>query len=261
MKLSTLAMTGSIEALTEKGQALFIPKSLDFLTVGTTSERIALMMKELSISEQTEFGRLAGASKSVVGQWLSGEIKSVGPRYAYALEERTGFSARWIMLGEGGKKINYLNAAQDILPYNVNSYPVPLLNTRASMGSGIEDQYDEIAVDLLHITKEWASRALSHISGIQNLAFIHGIGDSMSPTFNDGDILLIDTGNRSITADKIFVLEAHNRLFIKRVRQRMDGVFEISSDNPAVKTIDILSGEFEVNIKGRVVWVWNGKRL
>ena len=28
-------------------------------------------------------------------------MKSISPRYAYKLEENTGFSARWIMLGEG----------------------------------------------------------------------------------------------------------------------------------------------------------------
>jgi phage repressor protein C with HTH and peptisase S24 domain len=83
----------------------------------------------------------------------------------------------------------------------------------------------------------------------------------MHPTFNDGDILMIDTGDKSVTADKIYVLQAHGRLFIKRVRQRIDGVFEISSDNPSVKTVDILNGDHEVEVKGRVLWVWNGRKL
>ena len=67
----------------------------------TTSERVTYMMATLKIEEQTEFGSLCGASRSVVNQWLSGRIKNIDPRYAFKLEDNTPFSARWIMLGEG----------------------------------------------------------------------------------------------------------------------------------------------------------------
>jgi len=67
----------------------------------TTAERVTYMMATLKIKEQTEFGNLCGASKSVVYQWLTGRIKSIDAKYAFKLEDSTKFSARWIMLGEG----------------------------------------------------------------------------------------------------------------------------------------------------------------
>ncbi len=67
----------------------------------TSAERVQYMMNYLKINEQTEFGNLCGASKSVVNQWISGKIKKIDPRYAFLLEDKTPFSARWIMLGEG----------------------------------------------------------------------------------------------------------------------------------------------------------------
>ena len=67
----------------------------------TTAERVEYMMVTLKINEQTEFGKLCGASKSVVYQWLTGRIKSIDAKYAFQLEDNTPFSARWIMLGEG----------------------------------------------------------------------------------------------------------------------------------------------------------------
>ena len=70
----------------------------------TTSERVTYMMATLKIKEQTEFGNLCGASKSVVYQWLTGRIKSIDAKYAFMLEDKTPFSARWIMLGEGKVK-------------------------------------------------------------------------------------------------------------------------------------------------------------
>lgn len=144
---------------------------------------------------------------------------------------------------------------------SLDAHSVPLINAYGSMGQGNEQPDHEVVIDSLRVSKHWVDTHLTQISSIHNLAFIHAIGDSMSPTFNDGDILLVDTGTKTVNADKIYVLSAHGRLFIKRVRQRIDGAFEISSDNPTVKTTDILNGDHQVEVKGRVVWVWNGKRI
>lgn len=143
---------------------------------------------------------------------------------------------------------------------NKNIFLVPLLDVKASMGSGQENDLEGF-VKSIYIDNKIADKILTPYSGYKNLAFITAVGDSMAPTFNDGDILLIDSADKNVTADKVYVLEAHGRLFIKRVRQRIDGKFEISSDNPLIKTVDVLNGDHEVLIKGRVIWVWNGKKL
>lgn len=150
--------------------------------------------------------------------------------------------------------------AQPVKSSNEDTLHIPLLNIKASMGTGIDNDCEHV-IDMLTICKSWADRTLRPYSNDKNLSFIHAIGDSMAPTFNDGDVLMIYTGDKSIKEDKIYVIEAHGRLFIKRMRQRIDGVFEISSDNPLIKTVDILNGDHEVEIKGRVIWVWNGKKL
>lgn len=85
----------------------------------------------------------------------------------------------------------------------------------------------------------------------------------MSPTFCDGDQLLVDRGVREINADAIFVLARHNDLFIKRVQRRMkDGALIIKSDNPLFEAETIENGErAHLEVLGRVVWVWRGYRL
>ncbi|OPH11669.1 S24 family peptidase, partial [Azospirillum brasilense] len=79
--------------------------------------------------------------------------------------------------------------------------------------------------------------------------------------FLDGDVLLVDAGVRTLEVDGVYVLAAQNRLFIKRVRQRLDGAYEISSDNPTVKTVDVLDGKHAVEILGKVIWIWNGRKI
>lgn len=138
---------------------------------------------------------------------------------------------------------------------------LPLLNIYGSMGNGHEIESQEVVIDVLRISKSWADKNFWNVSDISNLAFIHAIGDSMMPTFNDGDILLVDTGNKIIDANKIYVLEAHGRLHIKRITQRMDGGFEVTSDNPSIRTVEHLNGDHEIVVKGRIIWVWNGKRV
>ena len=67
----------------------------------STSERIRHIKKQLKIKTNVRLGELSGATKAVVGMWISGEIKSINPEYAFALETSTNFLAKWIMLGEG----------------------------------------------------------------------------------------------------------------------------------------------------------------
>lgn len=140
-----------------------------------------------------------------------------------------------------------------------NALQVPLLENSGSMGEGSAMLDGDVLAGQLTLNPIWVSSTL-HPSRHDALRFIHGYGDSMTPTFNSGDVLLVDTGINEVKIDGVYVLTAHDRLFIKRVRQRMDGVFEISSDNPTHKTVDVLNGNHDVLVLGRVIWVWNGRR-
>lgn len=138
---------------------------------------------------------------------------------------------------------------------------VPLLANSGSMGMGTEIQHDDVLVGQIALSEQWVTRRLQPSSPTA-LRFIHAYGDSMHPTFEDGDVLLVDTGMRDPKAiDGVYVMAANDRVYIKRVRQRMDGIVEISSDNPTVKTVDVLNGEHSIDVLGRVVWCWNGRKL
>ncbi len=150
--------------------------------------------------------------------------------------------------------------APDDPGYAANLCSVPILLNDASMGSGADIQSEDVMAGTITLTNQFVENYV-HPSRLSDLRFIHAYGDSMAPTLNSGDVLLIDTGVTEVRIDGIYVLRAHGRLFVKRVRQRMDGNFEISSDNPTHKTVDVLNGDHEVSVVGRVVWYWNGHRV
>ena len=53
---------------------------------------------------QAQLAAAVGASKSTVSRWFAdGEI-GMEPRFAFRLQDVSGFSARWILLGEGEPK-------------------------------------------------------------------------------------------------------------------------------------------------------------
>jgi hypothetical protein len=139
------------------------------------------------------------------------------------------------------------------------SVAVPMLAVTASMGRGEDQPPEDVITGTIAVSADWIAQQLRVDPA--RLRFINGYGDSMSPTFNSGDVLLVDTGINSVVVDGIYVLETDTRLFIKRVRERLDGRYEISSDNPLVKTVDELDGGHQVEVLGRVVWVWNGRKV
>lgn len=226
--------------------------------MSTFGERLREARKEKGLS-QGALAKIVGVKQPTIAEL---EAEGKGSSKASLIAKALGVSVLWLSEGRGPKHElrNVLLQNQPEYGSQLDSIPIPLLTATASMGNGNESHDADLVIDVLRITKQWADRTLS-VSKMNNLRFIHAIGDSMHPTFNDGDILLVDTGAITVKNDSVYVLEAHERLFIKRVRQRLDGTFEISSDNPAVKTVDILNGDHQVAVKGKVVWVWNGKRV
>lgn len=215
------------------------------------------------IEGQTNLATLLNESPQTINNW---EARGISKNGLLKVQELVGCNAQWVQTGNGSMELSFADSL--LMGYKSNkstnkedAINLPLLNSVASMGSGSDTPDHEVVIDMLSVSRTWVNKTLNQITNTSNLAFIHAIGDSMTPTFNDGDILLVDTGIQSVDTDSIYVLDAHDRLFIKRVRRRLDGTFEISSDNPAVKTVDVLNGGNQVSVKGKVLWAWNGRRL
>jgi phage repressor protein C with HTH and peptisase S24 domain len=78
-------------------------------------------------------------------------------------------------------------------------------------------------------------------------------GDSMAPTLEDGDEILVDRDARRVEArGGIFVLRMDGVLMVKRLRTAVGGV-EVGSDNPAYPPRVVPAREIEVI--GRVAWL------
>ncbi len=118
---------------------------------------------------------------------------------------------------------------------------------RASAGGGAEvfdENYEMMSID---------ERILQNMTGDSNskLEAIHVEGESMEPTLYDGSIVFVDREQTNIAKDGIFIASTNAGLFIKRIRQRADGMIELISDNKTYSP-EVLAAD-EIRIVGRVV--------
>jgi phage repressor protein C with HTH and peptisase S24 domain len=228
----------------------------------TRLENLERLIDKRFKGKASDFAKAANVSASQISQWR-GNDRTIGEKVARKIEEALGLPSGY--LDRKGVKLHAVIDAgeepptQEMLPGH-GSHLVPLLKNSASMGGGQEALHEDVISGALALSRMFIRDHIKPTTA-NALRFIHAYGDSMKPTFESGDILLVDTGIKEVKIDGVYVLEAHDRLFVKRVRQKMDGLFEISSDNPTHKTVDTLNGNEDLRVVGRVLWVWNGKRL
>lgn len=220
-------------------------------------KRLYFAAKELKgISTQTELARSLSASPQTLVNW---ESRGVSKRGLLHAQRVLGCLASWVETGAGDMAMG----AHHVAPRSDDGEAlirIESLANVASMGPGEHEEEHDMVLGEITLTPKFITERLRP-SDPAAMRFIHARGDSMEPTFHSGDILLVDTGRHEITVDGVYVLAAHGRLFIKRVRQRIDGSYEISSDNPAHKTVDVLRGGHAVTVIGRVLWAWNGHKI
>ncbi|WP_420143326.1 S24 family peptidase [Sphingobium sp.] len=133
---------------------------------------------------------------------------------------------------------------------------VPRLALGASAGLGSLDD-DERAAGVMAFDARW----LRHL-GVrpQRVSIIRVDGESMAPTLNDGDDIMVDHDDDATRLrDGVYVLRLDGVLMVKRIAMGpRRGGFSVVSDNPHYPDWADIDPAL-VDIVGRVVW--SGRRL
>lgn len=129
---------------------------------------------------------------------------------------------------------------------------IPEYDVRASMGDGFTVDRETIK-DMWTFSRRYLSDEMR--LNLQNLVVIEVIGDSMKPTLESGDRVLVDMGDRRVGIPGIFVLWDGDGTVAKRLElvpnskpQKINRI----SDNPLHDRYEVLAAD--TNIVGRIVW-------
>lgn len=192
--------------------------------------------------EYSSLSRLLGRNAAYIQQYL----KRGSPR---SLAERD----RRLLAG-------YFGVAEELLggppAGSQGTVAVPRLDIGASAGGGAPVD-TEARLAPIRFDPAWL-----HSLGAKDarmLSMIRVAGDSMSPTLEPGDEILVDRNPPARRpASGIFVLRIEGALVVKRIRPAGRGRFAITSDNPAYPATADLAGSDAV-VVGRVLWT--GRKL
>jgi phage repressor protein C with HTH and peptisase S24 domain len=152
-------------------------------------------------------------------------------------------SIEWLATGQDAAEGEAQKAGSD------DYLHLPRNSVRSSVGRGTVQSRQ--IVDYLAFNTEWLRRRF----GVdpKHLMLMEAVSDSMSPTIDEGDLVLVDLRDPRFRHDGVYVLRTSGELSIKRIQRRPDGKLIIRSDNSAYEpTVVAADG---VNVVGHAIWI------
>lgn len=131
---------------------------------------------------------------------------------------------------------------------------VPQYDAKAAAGLGSENPHVEIR-STLAFKREWLK-----VKGAkaEQLIVIYAEGESMWPTINDGDVLLVDRSRIEPADGQVFVLAGSDGAIVKRLVQGPLGQWVLRSDNDDKEEYPdrshLRNNGNEHRIIGKVIW-------
>lgn len=126
---------------------------------------------------------------------------------------------------------------------------VPLIESLLS-SDGCEFVLNKQQGEIGSFRKNWLEKVTNNPN---NVVLMHVIGNSMFPTINNGDIVMIDTERRYIYDGNIYALRLEKTIVIKRLSLLPGNIIMILSDNKA-ESPPFKANSKEICVVGQVIW-------
>jgi phage repressor protein C with HTH and peptisase S24 domain len=226
---------------------------------GPTAERSGFLARLQHVLQQwpsaDRLARATGVSPSAFRKWLRGEAEPSRERLV-ALAQAAGVSVGWLANGEGqaprfasgtGRRGGGTDAPVDWHDY------VLLPRRPAAAAAGVETPPPPADAEFIAFRHDWVRGSL----GIDpaRLLMETAAGESMQPSIQDGDLLLVDGAENRFRSFGVYVLEIAGERLVKRVQPKLDGSLTLISDNSAYEAEHIPPSQAaDIRVIGRVLW-------
>ena len=212
------------------------------------ADRIRARAEQLNISP-AQLAEIANVNRSFVYDILRGRSENPNLTKLSQLAGAMKVSRDWLMHGLGE-----VEGESPILENpDLAFVAVPYVHLRPSMGGGNMVDEEPNYGRPYHFQKRWIVQDLK--ADPLKLRIMHVEGDSMMPTLQNDDIVLVDTGRRIPSPPGIFVLHDGMGLVAKRLEHIPHSdppMVKIISDNNRYTPYQCTADE--VNIVGRICW-------
>jgi len=203
---------------------------------------------------QKEFAKIFGLKDAVtISRWENGYRK---PEYDVLMQLTAKFNINlhWLLTGSG-KSVNLYDDTGNVGTIPEEFKAVPCIDIYASAGGGYIN-VPETENNYMLFRKEWLIKQVS--SNLDSLVIFTVEGDSMWPTLQSGDLIMIDKNILNVEKEGIYVILYDDLLMVKRVQLIIEDRVEkikLISDNKLYESFTIpVFGDENIKVIGKVVW-------
>lgn len=228
----------------------FQPNGIDTIHIRLEELRDGLSYKD--------FGLKVSISESGVRKYFPPYLSMPSIDKAVSIADACGVNLDWLATGKGPKFRDGTNEESECKCVQKDDFDeeyalIPGYHIQVSAGPGTALNGETIKRRLAFRRKWLKYRGLDET----RLAVVFAKGDSMEPTIQSGDSILIDTRRTQIEDGSIFVLRLGDDLYAKRLQKNYDGSITIISDNKADYQPQVVPADqlFNLAVIGKVVWV------
>lgn len=211
-------------------------------------ERLRARIRQLGMSV-ADVARAAGVNRSFVYDILRGRSQVPNLEKLTGIAQVVKVDLEWLLSGKGRVE------GDDPITedYKNDFVAIQYASARPSMGGGaiVEDEHG-VGRDF-HFRRSWIRDRLKAAPSMMRVMGVEG--DSMTPTLQGGDVVLVDMNQRRPVPPGIFVLHDGMGLVAKRLEyipMSDPPRLRIISDNQQYSPYECTAEE--VNIIGRVRW-------
>lgn len=211
----------------------------------TLQERIVFAIKAAGFT-QAEVARQLGAKPQTVQGWI--KTGTISRDNLAKLARLTGRDIEWFQLGG-----HHLEQARSAYQLDTTKYAlIPRYDVLVGAGEPPHNGEHEEISGRHAFRRDWLER-----KGLApgRCAVIEAVGESMMPTINDGDVLLVNLDAKRVSNGDAYAFRTEDGPRVKRLFKQLDGRVRVVSDNPdKLKYPDeFLTPGMEAEIIGQVV--------
>lgn len=229
---------------------------------------ISTLIADKVFEKQEDFAEAVGIDKSYLSQMLMEPdqkgSRGVSETKARHIESKLNLEENFLDRLDKSNPIGESKIENGVIrpisiDYDSNFVIIPMYDVKAACGTGYTNEQELLKGGL--VFKQSFLRKKSLSLSFEDTAIIMCDGDSMEPTINHGDEVLIDLRIKTlddVISGKVYVFVANKELRIKRIFKNINGSLRISSDNEDKVTYqdEIIEKDNldAIQIKGFVKW-------
>jgi len=183
-------------------------------------KRIRIIRDTMSVAE---FCRILDIHRNTLPNYESGD-RSPDATVIINICSHFKISPLWLLFGNGPK---YMDAQQGERADPSAFDYIPMVEARLSAGGGAFVESEGVK-GYYAFRKDWLRRVAT---STRDLVLMRVIGDSMSPTIQRNDTVMVDTGRKDIREGDIYAIRYDSTIMIKRLVFRPGEKILVVSDN------------------------------